>query len=168
MARSWRWNCLFLLEIVWSSLLILMGLRFGLLRDVKELLYSGFTLTRMDLFDRKLVTEDSMLSFTFNSRRELTIVVLQIVSKAFSMSRHTAAKYAQQHQWWNNDVGNHVGLDSKVSLIQGANETLNLRFKIFWSSLHMAFVNTFGHYLFEFCLLLFELEFTVRITIASC
>ena len=55
-----------------------MGLRFGLLRDVKELLYSGFTLTRMDLFDRKLVTEDSMLSFTFNSRRELTIVVLQI------------------------------------------------------------------------------------------
>ena len=34
----------------------------------------------------------------------------------------------------------------------------------------MMFVNTLGHYLLGFCLLLFELEFTVRIgiTIAFC
>ena len=53
-----------------------------------------FTLTWIDLFDRKLVMKDSILPFTFNSTRELAVLDLQIVSKAFSISRHTAVMYS--------------------------------------------------------------------------
>ena len=38
--------------------------------------------------------KDSILPFTFNSIRELIIMVLEIVLKAFSISRHTAAMYS--------------------------------------------------------------------------
>ena len=53
-----------------------------------------FALTWIDLLDRKLVMKDSILPFTFNSIRELIIMVLEIVLKAFSISRHTAAMYS--------------------------------------------------------------------------
>ena len=43
----------------------------------------------MDLFDRMLVTKDSM-SFTFNSSAVLN---LQIAEKAFSMSKHKVVEY---------------------------------------------------------------------------
>ena len=38
--------------------------------------------------------KDSILPFSFNSMRALIILVLEIVSKAFSISRHTAAMYS--------------------------------------------------------------------------
>ena len=53
-----------------------------------------FALTWIDLLDRKLVMKDSILPFTFSSMRALIILVLEIVSKAFSMSRHTATVYS--------------------------------------------------------------------------
>ena len=37
--------------------------------------------------------KDSILLFIFNSRRKLAILDVQIVSKAFSISRHTVAMY---------------------------------------------------------------------------
>ena len=47
----------------------------------------------MDSFDRMLVTKDSMLSFTFNSRKAFAILDLQIVEKEFSMSKHKVVEY---------------------------------------------------------------------------
>ena len=44
-----------------------------------------FALTWIDLLDKKLIMKDSILPFTFNSMRELIILVLEIVSKAFSI-----------------------------------------------------------------------------------
>ena len=71
---------------MWCSLLILFLIITGCDRD-------PFALTWIDLLDRKLVMKDSILPFTFNSM-ELIILVLEIVSKAFSISRHTAAMYS--------------------------------------------------------------------------
>ena len=51
-----------------------------------------FTLTWMDLFDRKLVMKDNILSFTFNCMGEFAILDFQIMSKAFSISK--AAMYS--------------------------------------------------------------------------
>lgn len=48
----------------------------------------------MGLFVRMLVMKDSILLFTFNSRSTLQILDLQIVAKAFSISRNTAATYS--------------------------------------------------------------------------
>ena len=53
-----------------------------------------FALTWIDLSDRKLVMKDSILPFTFNSMRELIILILEIVSRTFSISRHTATMYS--------------------------------------------------------------------------
>ena len=47
----------------------------------------------MDLFDRMPVTKDSMLSFTFNSRKSSAVLDLQIAEKAFSMSKHKVVEY---------------------------------------------------------------------------
>ena len=47
----------------------------------------------MDLFDRMLVTKDSMLSFTFNSRKAFAILDIQIVEKAFWMLKHKVVEY---------------------------------------------------------------------------
>ena len=38
--------------------------------------------------------KDSILPFTFSSMRALTILVLEIMSKAFSISRYMAAMYS--------------------------------------------------------------------------
>ena len=53
-----------------------------------------FALTWIDLLGRKLVIKGSVLPFTFISKRELIILVLEIMSKAFSIWRHTAAMYS--------------------------------------------------------------------------
>ena len=53
-----------------------------------------FALTWIDLLDRKLVMKDSILPYTFRSMRTLIILVLEIVSKAFSISRNMAAMYS--------------------------------------------------------------------------
>ena len=53
-----------------------------------------FALTWIDLLDRKLVMKDSILPYTFSSMRALIILVLEIVSKAFSISRHMTAMYS--------------------------------------------------------------------------
>ena len=53
-----------------------------------------FALTWIDLLDRKLVMKDSILPFTFSLMRALIILVFEIVSKAFSISRHTADMYS--------------------------------------------------------------------------
>ena len=42
-----------------------------------------FALIWIDLLDRKLVMKDGILPFAFKSMRELIILVLEIVSKAF-------------------------------------------------------------------------------------
>ena len=53
-----------------------------------------FALIWIDLLDRKLVMKDGILPFAFKSMRELIILVLEIVSKAFSISRHIPAMYS--------------------------------------------------------------------------
>ena len=50
-----------------------------------------FTLTWMDLFDRKLVMKNIILPFTSYSMSVFAIMHLQIVSKTFSIPKHTTA-----------------------------------------------------------------------------
>ena len=75
-------------KIVWCSLLIL---AFFIITGFYRV---PFTLTWMDLFDRKLVMKNSILPFTSYSMRVFAILHLQIVSKAFSIPEHTTAMYS--------------------------------------------------------------------------
>ena len=58
--------------------------------------------------------KDSILSFTFNSMRELIILVLEIVSKALSISRHTATVYSSLRKASQNFVSKFV----KTSMVE--------------------------------------------------
>ena len=72
-------------KIVWCSLLIL---AFFIITGFYR---APFTLTWMDLFDRKLVMKNIILPFTSYSMSVFAIMHLQIVSKSFSIPKHTTA-----------------------------------------------------------------------------
>ena len=72
-------------KIVWWSLIILAFF------IITRFYRAPFTLTWMDLFDRKLVMKNIILPYTSYSMIVFAIMHLQIVSKAFSIPKHTTA-----------------------------------------------------------------------------